>query len=212
MFKEEVVEKLNYAYMNQKEIHVTGINSYGEEFSTQNTVLGSVGYFEKGCINLINAKGNKNYATTFETKFKPDNALIIFEISIDGEVVFTNPNKEKILKKAKKHNEEFDCDLKENNKDFVADCEVVRALKQMVGKFVTLDNDFGVVVSVKGCDYYNNPIVYLRRRDYFFECVVDGESKVYTYDNENNLIEVAENDSYQFWVNTKFDDSKSNKL
>ena len=82
----------------------------------------------------------------------------------------------------------------------------------MVGKFVTLDNDFGVVVSVKGCDYYNNPVVYLRRRDYFFECVVDGESKVYTYDNENNLIEVAENDSYQFWLNTKFDDSKSNKL
>ena len=117
--------------------------------------------------------------------------------------MFKNPNKEMILEKAQKNNNKVEQNLKENNRDFVVDCEVVRSLKQMIGRFVTLDNDFGVVVAVKGCDYYNNPIVYLRRKGYYFDCIVEGESKLFTYDSENHQIEEAVNNPYQFYLRTK---------
>ena len=219
MLKKHVIEKLNLAWKEKQLLNISGVNSFGEPFSTQGVLNDSYGanmgiFPRTGTILLelepvkINGKKTLKFIAPFETEFKDDNNLIILKISTICETIFKNPNKDEILEKAELHKQETEQKLKSEGRDFVVDCPVVSELMNRIGKPVVLDNDYGVVLSVKGSDMFNNPIAYLSKDLRVEECIVVGESCLYTNNMDKELVLTVENDPYQFWCDTKFEDIK----
>lgn len=224
MFDQSQLEQLHSAYDQKKLVEVSGVNSYGEKFSTYGKLVN--GYkTQKGvnsktgilCLELDTLKMPNGREVkseiTYTTKYRADNYFMALKINIDGATVFENPNKSEILAKAQHYKQKTEAKLVEEGKDFVVDCPVVRGLRSLIGRPVVLDNDCGVVVSVQGSDMYNNPIVYLRKNFSVEECLVVGESCLYVNNIAKELILACENDPYQFWRDTKFDsNSKPREL
>lgn len=224
MFDQSQLEQLHSAYDQKKLVEVSGVNSYGEKFSTYGKLVN--GYkTQKGvnskagilCLELDTLKLPDGVEVKpkviYTTKYRADNRFIILKINIDGITVFENPNKSEILAKAQYCKQKTETKLAEEGKDFVVDCPVVRGLRSLIGRPVVLDNDYGVVISVQGSDLYNNPMVYLDRNTGIEHVIVVGESCLYSNNLANELTFVCENDPYQFWRDTKFDsNSKPREL
>ena len=216
MFNKDVMERLKQAWKDKSVVEISGINSYGEKFSTcgrLGSYGSSVGAFPKTGTVLVRFDKMKldidktvELSIPFETKFNKNNNLIIFNISIQGETLFENPNKQEIIEKSQVYNQKVESELLSDGRDKVVDCPVVAELKKRIGQPVKFDNECGVVVAVKGCNIYNNPLVYLRKDLRVDECFVDGESCIWANNEQGELSFVVENDAYQFWHDTKFDD------
>lgn len=216
-FSEKQMEILRKIWEQKGYITITGVNSYGEEFETTGRITttdrGAMGVTaETGCVYVEFGtskddpdRKQTSYFAPFKSqcKDKPYRELYIFDIKYGDEVIFENDEKEIILEKTQKHAEQDRLLMEKEGRDEIVDCPVVRALRTMIGKPINLDGNTGVLIALKGSNFYGGPMLDIFSGPLLGGIHVSASSMLLTEDNQGEITLLAKNNPAEYKQNLK---------
>ena len=184
-FSKEVLDKLEEIWREGKTLTISGVNGIGQEFTTcgriTTTDQGKIGchdnrvYLEFGTSKDSPTRKQTAYFAPFSTEideasFFCELRLYALEISDEnGNVIFSNENKDLILEITEKNAKRVNAENKKEGRDILEEDmdPVTKKLMEMIGKPIILDGDKGVLIGVmRGANqgstivnYYSGPLV-----------------------------------------------------
>lgn len=207
-FSEDLVRELYKAWKEGKLVKINGINTYGDQFTTEGRITstdkGTIG-IEDGVVFLEFGKSKDSetrkqtrYFAPYKTDIENKCDFGIITIEIDGAQVYENPNKEKMIEECQIQGQQQKEYLESEERWMLPECPVVEQLKNMVGKPIRLDSDYGVLHNVRGVNLFGDPMVEIRSGTLAGFISVRSNSVLRTEDNDGKIFTLAANNPQEY--------------
>lgn len=207
-FSEDLVRELHKAWKEGKLVKINGINTYGDQFTTEGRITSTdkgticiedgVVFLEFGKSKDRETRKQTRYFAPYKTDMDTSWDFGIITIEIDGTQVYENPNKEKMIQECQIQGQQQKEDLESEGRWMLPECPVVEQLKNMVGKPIILDNNYGVLHNVRGINMLGNPMVEIRSGNLVGAISVRGNSVLRTEDNDGKIFRLASNNPQEY--------------